>query len=228
MTDTATKPRLAILISGRGSNMQSIVNACNNEQINADICCVLSNKNSAMGLKFAKSNGIETRTVSHRDYPEREFFDRELIQALTPFSPDFIILAGFMRILTPVFINHYENRILNIHPSLLPKYPGLHTHDRALEAGDREHGASVHFVTNELDSGPVIIQGTVDVEAGDTPDTLATRVLGSEHVIYPQAVEWLAEGLISTDGKHCFYKGSAMIKPANWYNSALSEPVTQV
>ena len=136
MTDTVKKSRLAILISGRGSNMQSIVNACNNTQINADICCVLSNKTSAMGLKFAESNGIATRTVSHRDYPEREIFDKELIETLTPFSPDFIILAGFMRILTPVFIDHYENRILNIHPSLLPKYPGLHTHDRALEAGD--------------------------------------------------------------------------------------------
>ena len=226
MTDTVKRPRLAILISGRGSNMQSIVNACKNAQINADICCVLSNKSSALGLKFAESNGIATRTVSHRDYPEREIFDRALIETLTPYSPDYIILAGFMRILTPVFIDHFENRILNIHPSLLPKYPGLHTHDRALQAGDSEHGASVHFVTAELDSGPVIIQGTVDIKTGDTPDSLATRVLGAEHVIYPQAVEWLADGLVSTDGKQCFYKGSALIKPASWYNSALSEPVT--
>ncbi len=206
--------------------MQSIVHACNNGQIEAEVCCVLSNDPKAKGLRFAEAQGIATCTVSHRGFKDRELFDRALLESLDSFAADFIILAGFMRILTPVFIKKFENRILNIHPSLLPKYPGLHTHERALEANEQQHGASVHFVNTELDAGPVIVQGVVEVNKNDDPVSLATRVLAAEHVIYPLAVRWLAAGEISANGKKCFYNSSAVIKPASWYNATLTNPVT--
>ncbi len=216
--------RIAILISGRGSNMQSIVNACRNGRINAQVCCVFSNQPRAKGLDFARAHAIDTLTAHHHEFPERELFDRHMISALDTYRPDYIVLAGFMRILTPVFIDHYAKRILNIHPSLLPKYPGLHTHEKALEAGDHQHGASVHFVTLELDGGPVIIQSIVDVHADDDADKLANRVLAGEHVIYPLALEWILNQDITTNGKQCFYKGSAIVQPACWYNGCLTQP----
>ncbi|HBR98461.1 MAG TPA: phosphoribosylglycinamide formyltransferase [Gammaproteobacteria bacterium] len=222
---TTSRAKVAVLISGRGTNMQSIVTACANDQIPADVCCVVSNKARAPGLAFAASRGITTHVVNHRDFADRESFDAALCEVLDAHAPDWIVLAGFMRILTPVFIDHFHLRILNIHPSLLPLYPGLNTHARALAAGDAQHGASVHFVTCDLDAGPVIIQGIVDVETTDTPIALADRVLTLEHTISPEAVKWIASELITTDGKQCFYKGSAMIKPASWYNRALTYPV---
>ena len=220
------KPRIAILISGRGSNMQAIVNACERGDINAEIVCVLSNKASAAGLTFAKERGIPALTISHRDYDSREAFDAAMNTALDAYRPDWLVMAGFMRILTPVFIDHFAGRIVNIHPSLLPKYPGLHTHQRALDAGDAEAGASVHLVTVELDSGPVLLQGVVDVQAGDDAENLADRVLGAEHVIYPQAVKWLTDGSLTVDAQRCAFRGSEIVKPGRWYNGCLIEPET--
>lgn len=216
--------RIAILISGRGSNMQSIIKAAELGQIPGEVCCVLSNKPQAAGLEFADANGIATESLSHKDYSDREVFDKALIETLDKYKPDLIVLAGFMRILTPVFIDHYAGRIINIHPSLLPKYPGLDTHKRAIDANDRLHGASVHFVTADLDAGPVIIQTIIDIETGDTPDSLATKVLAGEHIIYPLAIEWILKGDIQTDNKQCFYLCSVIVKPAQWYNGQLETP----
>ena len=218
------RKRIAILISGRGSNMQSIVKAVELGQIPGDVCCVLSNKPKAAGLHFADNCGIATESMNHREYDSREEFDTALVSTLEQYQPDLIVLAGFMRILTPVFIDHFAGRIVNIHPSLLPKYPGLDTHQRALTANDTRHGASVHFVTADLDAGPVIIQTVIDIEPNDTPDTLATKVLSGEHVIYPLAIEWILNGDIQTDNHQCFYHRSVIIKPAQWYNGQLKTP----
>ncbi|MGE5093528.1 MAG: phosphoribosylglycinamide formyltransferase [Betaproteobacteria bacterium] len=177
-----------ILISGRGSNMRALVDA----RTGLDIRTVISNRPDAGGLEWARGRGIPTAVVDHREFPDRESFDAALASAIG--EVDAVLLAGFMRILTPGFIRRFERRMLNIHPSLLPSFPGLHTHRRALEAGVRVHGCTVHFVTPELDSGPIVIQAAVPVLAGDTEDALAARVLQAEHRIYPQAARWLAQG----------------------------------
>ena len=190
------KKRLVVLISGRGSNMNSLLAATRSGQINGEIVAVVSNRADAEGLRVAASQGIATAVVDHRAHPSREEFDRALYQVVDAMQPDFVILAGFMRILTPHFVTPLTGRLINIHPSLLPKYPGLDTHRRALDAGDTEAGATVHFVTQELDGGPAIIQARVPVLAGDTPDTLAARVLGVEHAIYCEAVRLLCDGSI--------------------------------
>ena len=179
-----------ILISGRGSNMRSIVEA----RTGLDVRAVISNRPDAGGLEWARSRGIAAIALDHKAHATREEFDARLAHEIDRVSPDFILLAGFMRILTPAFIARYPRRILNIHPSLLPAFPGLHTHRRALEAGVKVHGCTVHVVTPELDSGPIVIQAAVPVMAGDTEDSLAARVLAAEHRIYPQAVRWFVEG----------------------------------
>lgn len=184
---------IVILISGRGSNMEAIVRACAAEQWPARIAAVISNRADAPGLAFAQAHGIATAVVESRGFGEREHFDAALAAAIDGFTPDLVVLAGFMRILTPGFVARYAGRLLNIHPSLLPSFPGLHTHERALEAGIKVHGASVHFVTAELDHGPIVIQAAVPVKPGDTADDLAARILRCEHVIYPRAVRWFVE-----------------------------------
>ncbi|MEP4146589.1 MAG: phosphoribosylglycinamide formyltransferase [Halioglobus sp.] len=196
---SAGKARLAILISGRGSNMQAFIEACQCGQIDADITLVLSNKPDAAGLKTAADAGVATACVDHRNYSSREDFDAALVEALKPHKPDLVILAGFMRILTPVFITPFAGKLLNIHPSLLPKYPGLNTHRRALEAGDKEAGVTVHYVTPELDGGPPIIQARVPIQSGDTSEALAARVILREHIIYPIAARWQLEGRLQLD-----------------------------
>jgi phosphoribosylglycinamide formyltransferase-1 len=178
-----------VLISGRGSNMRSIVEA----RTGLDIRAVISNRPDAKGLEWARSQSLPTQVVDHKDFPTREAFDGALAQAIEPLRPDVILLAGFMRIFTPQFIARFPRRILNIHPSLLPSFPGLHTHRQALEAGVKLHGCTVHFVTPSLDSGPIVIQAAVPVLAGDTEEALAARVLDAEHRIYPQAVRWMIE-----------------------------------
>ncbi len=188
------KARLAILISGRGSNMMAFIEAIERGELPAEIALVLSNRPDAAGLERARQAGIETACVDHRQYDSREDFDRAMVRCLQSHQVDLVILAGFMRILTPEFINPYAGRLLNIHPSLLPRYPGLNTHQRALDAGDREAGVTVHFVTPELDGGPPVIQAKVPVKQGDTADSLASRVLLLEHVIYPIAARWYLEG----------------------------------
>ena len=178
-----------VLISGRGSNMRSIVEA----RTGLDIRAVISNRPDAKGLEWARSQSLPTQVVDHKAFPTREAFDGALAQAIEELRPDVILLAGFMRIFTPQFIARFPRRILNIHPSLLPSFPGLHTHRQALQAGVKLHGCTVHFVTPSLDSGPIVIQAAVPVLAGDTEEALAARVLEAEHRIYPQAVRWMIE-----------------------------------
>ncbi len=190
----ARKTSAAILISGGGTNLQSFIDKTAAGELDLDIKVVLSNKPGVAGLERARKAGIPVECVEHRDYPEREAFDAALVKTLDRYSPELVILAGFMRILTPVFIDHFAGRIMNIHPSLLPKYPGLDTHQRAIDAGDEWAGSTVHFATEELDGGPRIIQGRVPVEPGDTAATLAARVLEVEHRIYPAAAALFASG----------------------------------
>lgn len=186
--------KIVILISGRGSNMEALIAERDGGRLPVDIAAVISNRPAAKGLETAAAAGIATRCLDHKAYVGRDEFDAALAACIDEFAPDLVILAGFMRILTPTFVRHYEGRLLNIHPSLLPSFPGLHTHQRALDEGVRIHGCTVHFVTAELDHGPVVIQAAVPVLDGDDEASLAARVLRQEHRIYPQAVRWLAEG----------------------------------
>jgi phosphoribosylglycinamide formyltransferase 1 len=192
--------KLVILISGRGSNMEAIVRACSREGWPAQVAAVIANRPDAAGLGFAASHGIATAVVDHREYPDRESFDAALTRQIDVFAPDLVVLAGFMRILTPGFVDHYAGRMLNVHPSLLPSFAGLKTHQQALDAGVRLHGASVHFVTSQLDHGPIVVQSAVPVLAGDDAAALAGRVLATEHIIYPRAVRWFVEGRLALDG----------------------------
>ena len=202
------QPRLAILISGRGSNMQAFIDACSNGELHATISVVISNNPGAAGLQVAATAGISTCCIDHRAYDGREPFDQALVDELTSHDVDLVILAGFMRILTPVFIKPFAGRLLNIHPSLLPKYPGLNTHQRALDAGDTEAGVTVHFVTAELDGGPPILQARVPIVAGDTADTLAARVIIEEHVIYPIAARWYLQGRLQLTARGAYLDGA--------------------
>ncbi|NWK45348.1 phosphoribosylglycinamide formyltransferase [Ralstonia pickettii] len=190
---------IVILISGRGSNMEAIVRACQAEGWSGRIAAVISNRPEAAGLKFAASHGIATAVVDHKAFPDRDSFDAALAQVIDSFSPDLVVLAGFMRILTAGFVTRYAGRMLNIHPSLLPCFPGLHTHEAALAMGVKVHGATVHFVTADLDHGPIVLQAIIDVRQGDTPDSLAGRLLAQEHTIYPRAVRWFVEGRLSIE-----------------------------
>ncbi|MEH6569198.1 MAG: phosphoribosylglycinamide formyltransferase [Halioglobus sp.] len=182
-----------MLISGRGSNMQAFIDAIKNAELAAEIAIVVSNNPQAAGLDAAAQAGIDTACINHRDYPDRESFDQALVERLHSHAIDLVILAGFMRILTPVFIDAFQGSLLNIHPSLLPKYPGLNTHQRALDAGDKEAGVTVHFVTSELDGGPPILQAALPIERGDTAVSLAQRVIVLEHRIYPVVAKWFLE-----------------------------------
>jgi phosphoribosylglycinamide formyltransferase-1 len=184
---------IVILISGRGSNMEAVVRAAKAEQWPARVAAVISNRADAAGLGFAAEHGIETAVVANKDYASRADFDAALQTVIDRYAPDLVVLAGFMRILTEQFVAHYAGRMLNIHPSLLPLFPGLATHAQALAAGVKEHGATVHFVTAELDHGPMVLQAAVPVAPDDTVETLSARVLEQEHVIYPRAVRWFVE-----------------------------------
>ena len=194
--------RIVILISGRGSNMEALVAARDAGDLPVHIAAVISNRPDARGLETAAAAGIATHVLDHKAFTGREAFDAALAECIDGFTPDLVVLAGFMRILSEGFVRHYEGRLINIHPSLLPSFPGLHTHQRALEEGVRIHGCTVHFVTPALDHGPVIVQAAVPVLDGDSEATLAARVLAQEHIVYPQAVRWFAEGRLSlADGR---------------------------
>ena len=197
---------IVILISGRGSNMEAIVRA---RIPGVRIAAVISNRPGAEGLAFARSHGIATAVVDHTAHADRASFDAALAECIDAHAPDLVVLAGFMRVLTEGFVRRYEGRLLNVHPSLLPAFPGLHTHRRALEAGVKLHGATVHFVTAELDDGPIVVQAAVPVRADDDEAALAARVLAQEHVIYPQAVRWFAEGRLVFDAR-----GRALVRDA--------------
>jgi phosphoribosylglycinamide formyltransferase-1 len=204
---------LVVLISGRGSNMLSIVERAQDPASNYRVRAVISNRADATGLETARNRGIAGDCVEHRWYRDRESFDAALSGRIDGYQPDLIALAGFMRILSPTFVAHYQGRILNIHPSLLPKYRGLETHARVLRAGEHEHGASVHFVTAELDGGPVILQARVPVMGDDDEQTLAARVLEQEHQIYPLAITWFATGRLRVRDGVASMDGRALVKP---------------
>ncbi len=190
---------IVVLISGRGSNLEAMIAERDAGRLPVNIAAVISNRPDAMGLETAARAGIVAHYVDHKAFSGREAFDAALAECIDGFAPDLVVLAGFMRILTPDFVRRYEGRLLNIHPSLLPSFPGLHTHQRALDEGVRLHGCTVHFVTAELDHGPVVIQAAVPVLDTDTEATLSARVLKQEHRIYPQAVRWFAEGRLALD-----------------------------
>ena len=214
-SDNEAMKSIVILISGRGSNMQALLE----EHLPCRVAAVISNRADAQGLAIAKEHGIATEVVQHRAHLDRESFDAALAIAIDRYQPDLVVLAGFMRILTPQFVARYQGRLINIHPSLLPAYGGLDTHARALRDGVKIHGCTVHFVTHDLDNGPIIIQAAVPVLRDDTPDTLAARVLREEHRIYPQAIRWFCDGHLSleADGrvqlKRIEQPGPALVAP---------------
>lgn len=201
--------RIVILISGRGSNMEAIVQRCAEQRWPARVVAVVANKADAGGLRFAAAQGIATAVVDHRAHASRDAFDAELGRVIDGFAPDLVVLAGFMRILGSGFVQRFEGRLLNIHPSLLPAFPGLHTHRRALEAGCKAVGATVHLVTADLDHGPIVVQSVVPVRPGDDEAALAARVLATEHVIYPLAVRWFVEGQLHIEGGLVHHRSGA-------------------
>ena len=188
------KCRIVVLISGSGSNLQALIDDQQQSDLPIDICAVISNRADAYGLVRAQEAGIANDCLDHRAYPVREDFDRRLLEKINSYQPQLVVLAGFMRVLTTHFVRHYKGRMLNIHPSLLPKYPGLNTHQRVLDAGDKQHGVTVHFVTEKLDGGPPVIQAMIPVMDGDDADSLQQRIHQQEHRIYPMAVDWFASG----------------------------------
>lgn len=210
---TVSRKSAAVLISGSGTNLQSFIDKTAAGQLDLDIAVVLSNMPAAAGLDRARKARIPIECVEHGDYPDRESFDAALNDTLDRYAPDMVILAGFMRILTPVFIDHFAGRIFNIHPSLLPKYPGLNTHHRSIAAGDEWAGSTVHFATAELDGGPQIIQGRVRVEPDDTAKSLAARVLRVEHQIYPQAAALFAAGRLEYRDGAAWLDGNRLTAP---------------
>lgn len=201
---------VVVLISGSGSNLQALIDSIAQGDNPARIAAVISNRADAYGLVRAQNAGIATAVLDHKRFDGREAFDAALIQAIDAHQPDLVVLAGFMRILTPGFVQHYAGRLLNIHPSLLPRHKGLHTHQRALEAGDAEHGCSVHFVTEELDGGPLVVQAVLPVAADDSADSLAQRVHRQEHRIYPLAVRWFAEGRLRLGAQGAMLDGQPL------------------
>ncbi|NOR41267.1 MAG: phosphoribosylglycinamide formyltransferase [Gammaproteobacteria bacterium] len=212
---TATPPLpVVVLISGRGSNLQSIIDAVASGTLPIEICAVISNRPDAAGLQRATQAGITTEVIDHSSFEDRASFDQVLQTCVDRYQPALVILAGFMRILTPGFVTHYQGRLLNIHPSLLPEFPGLNTHQRALAAGSREHGASIHFVTGAVDGGPVVLQARLAVQDHDTADSLAARVLEQEHRIFPLAIRWFAEQrLILNDDGQVMFDGALLTQP---------------
>ncbi|MPS41941.1 MAG: phosphoribosylglycinamide formyltransferase [Pseudomonas sp.] len=201
---------VVVLISGSGSNLQALIDSGGHDGNPARIAAVICNRADAYGLERAKQAGIATGLLDHKQFDGRDAFDAALIQAIDAHQPDLVVLAGFMRILTPGFVQHYAGRLLNIHPSLLPKHKGLHTHQRALEAGDSEHGCSVHFVTEELDGGPLVVQAVLPIKADDTAESLARRVHQQEHQIYPLAVRWFAEGRLRLGAQGAMLDGQPL------------------
>ena len=211
---------VVVLLSGRGSNMRAIALRALRGDLSIEIRAVISDRADSGGLATARDLGIETVAVAPRDYPDRSAFDAALAETVASFEPRLILLAGYMRILDSAFVRRFAGRLLNIHPSLLPKYPGLNTHRRALEAGDAEHGATVHFVTAELDAGPAVIQARVPTQTGDTESTLSARVQAVEHIIYPLAVEWFATGRLAMRDNSAWLDDRRLTKPFQLEESA--------
>lgn len=213
MNSAKTENKIGVLVSGGGTNLQSIIDNIHFGDTNATIECVVSNKKNVYALTRAEQASIANHVVQHGDFISRQTFEQALITILDQHEVDIVVLAGFMRVLGSHFIQHYSGRILNIHPSLLPKYSGLHTHQRALDDGEKTHGCSVHFATAELDGGPVIIQASVSVLENDTEETLAARVLEKEHIIYPLCVKWLCENKIAYRDSVAYYDNKPLVIP---------------
>ena len=211
------RSRIVVLISGGGTNLQAIIDASKHDNYSGDIVAVVSNKADVYGLTRAQDADMPTSVLSHKDFDSREDYDSALITEINHYQPDLIVLAGFMRILTPKFVQKFQGRLINIHPSLLPKYQGLHTHQRAIDAGDKEHGVSVHYVTEELDGGPVILQAKVPVFPEDTADDLAQRVHQQEHRIYPMVVNWCCTKRVTMVEEQALFDG--VILPVSGYAS---------
>jgi len=215
---SSATPSVVILVSGSGSNLQAIIDASNAGKCPIHITAVISNRPNVTSLDRASNTGIETVVVDHTQFKDREDFDRALVKQIDLYQPDLVVLAGFMRILTRDFVKHYTGRLINIHPALLPDFPGLNTHERAIESGVQQHGASVHFVTTEVDGGPIILQASVPVENNDTPEKLAQRVLQQEHLIYPLAIKWFAEKRLRLDSNKVYL--DKQLLPATGLNYA--------
>lgn len=198
-SNTSLRRRFVVLVSGRGSNMRAIVQALRDRKLLGEVVAVVSNNTQAAALDWAREQGLEAVAVPHKEYASREQFDAALADAIDSYKPDYVLLAGFMRVLTESFVERFNGRLVNVHPSLLPAFPGLHTHQQALATGVQWHGCTVHFVTPVLDHGPIIAQGVVPVRSGDTPDMLANRLLELEHIVYADVVQWLAEGRVRLD-----------------------------
>ncbi len=208
-----SKCRTAILISGSGTNLQSFIDQVATGKVDLDLVVVFSNRPDAFGLQRARKAGIPTECIEHGDFDSREAFDQAVAATLDKYDPELLILAGFMRILSPWFVRHYEGRVLNIHPALLPAYPGLDTHQRVLDAGEEWHGSTVHFVTEELDGGPRILQGRLEVNPAETADELCARVQAVEHQIYPEAAHWFGEGRLTYEGGAAILDGEPIEEP---------------
>jgi phosphoribosylglycinamide formyltransferase-1 len=215
----AKAPSVVVLISGSGTNLQAIIDACASGKIQGQVTAVISNKDGVFGLERAAKANIPSQVLSHKNYDSRELYDQALIEEVDKYQPDVVVLAGFMRILTANFVEHYQGKLINIHPSLLPKYQGLDTHQRAIDAGDSEHGCSVHFVTEELDGGPVILQAKVPVFEDDDADTLAQRVHVQEHQIYPMVVKWMCEKRLTMEQENNTFSAylDSSLLPAQGY-----------
>lgn len=214
--------RVVVLISGSGSNLQALIDGVAHGDLPIEIAAVISNRPDVFGLTRATEAGIATLVLDHKGFASREAFDQELMRSIDSYNPSLVVLAGFMRILTPEFTQHYKGRMLNIHPSLLPKFQGLHTHQRAIDAGESTHGVTVHFVTAELDGGPAIVQAVVPVLANDDATVLAKRVQRQEHVIYPLAVKWFAQGKLKMVDNKTELNGELL--PACGYQIEANEP----
>lgn len=209
-SEPAPLPKAVVLISGSGSNLQAIIDEVTAGELPLEIAAVISNVPEAYGIQRAEEAEIKTHSLDHRKFAQRELFDAELIRTIEQYQPDIVVLAGFMRILSNDFVNRYLGKLVNIHPSLLPKYPGLNTHQRAIDAQDKHHGVTIHYVIPELDAGPNIVQAKVEITENDTPETLASRVQQQEHVIYPIVLKWFSEGRLALNGNHATLDGQQL------------------
>jgi phosphoribosylglycinamide formyltransferase-1 len=212
---------IVVLISGSGSNLQAIIDAIAAGRLHARICAVISNRPGVKGLERAAAASIPAYTLDHTDFASREEFDQQLMQLIDQHQPQLVVLAGFMRILSDDFVNHYQGRMLNIHPSLLPEFRGLNTHQRALQAGVAQHGVSIHYVSNELDGGPLVLQAVIDVNNHDTVDSLQQRIHKLEHVIYPMVIQWVAEGRLKVVEHKVYLDNNPLTSPAKWIDNQL-------
>lgn len=212
---------IVVLISGTGSNLQALIDAIRAGTLNADIRAVISNRSDALGLQRAQQAGIATQVIKNSEHADRAHYDAALQRCIDQYQPQLVVLAGFMRILSAELVNHYRGRMLNIHPSLLPDFRGLDTHKRVLQAGRSEHGASVHFVTPDLDSGPVVLQAVIPVQTNDTAESLQQRVHQQEHIIYPMAVSWFAEGRLTYRNDEALLDGIRITRPPRWIDGTL-------